>query len=232
MATAASVGLIHTLVGPDHYVPFIAMASARKWSLRRTLGITAVCGVGHVTSSLLLAVLGIMFGRTLRELQWFDGIRNGIAGWLLLGFGLAYMLWGLRQTIRNRPHEHPHLHAGNLLHEHSHHHRGEHTHVHTDLTQKQSLQRITPWILFTIFIFGPCEALIPILMVPAMGGHWWWVGLIVLNFGLITVTTMLVLVFIGYRGTTRQPFRQFERFGHALAGMALVVCGMAIQFGL
>jgi nickel/cobalt transporter (NicO) family protein len=28
--TAASIGLFHTLMGPDHYLPFIVMARARK----------------------------------------------------------------------------------------------------------------------------------------------------------------------------------------------------------
>jgi hypothetical protein len=31
--SAASVAFVHTMLGPDHYVPFIAMAKARDWSL-------------------------------------------------------------------------------------------------------------------------------------------------------------------------------------------------------
>jgi len=31
-ATAAGVGVIHTLLGPDHYLPFAAMARAGDWS--------------------------------------------------------------------------------------------------------------------------------------------------------------------------------------------------------
>ena len=46
--TAASIGLFHTLLGPDHYLPFIVMAQARKWSLVKTTCITALCGAGHV----------------------------------------------------------------------------------------------------------------------------------------------------------------------------------------
>jgi hypothetical protein len=30
--TAASIGFFHTLLGPDHYLPFIMMSWARKWS--------------------------------------------------------------------------------------------------------------------------------------------------------------------------------------------------------
>jgi hypothetical protein len=29
---AAGIGFIHTVIGPDHYLPFIVMAKARKWT--------------------------------------------------------------------------------------------------------------------------------------------------------------------------------------------------------
>ena len=38
--TAASIGFVHTLLGPDHYLPFVAMGAARRWSTRKTLWIT------------------------------------------------------------------------------------------------------------------------------------------------------------------------------------------------
>jgi ABC-type nickel/cobalt efflux system permease component RcnA len=239
-ATAASIGLVHTLIGPDHYVPFIALAGARKWSLSKTLSVTGVCGVGHVLGSVVLGGLGILLGVALGGLEWFEGFRGEIAGWLLLGFGLAYLAWGLRQAYRNRPHTHWHGHSDGTLHEHTHTHKQEHAHIHAAAqealkTSKQRLasgKRITPWVLFLIFIFGPCEALIPILMYPAAEGSWWGVALVVAVFGLTTVVTMLVTVTVGYLGISRLPLGRLERFSHALAGLALVACGLAIQLGL
>jgi nickel/cobalt exporter len=231
-ATAASIGLFHTLIGPDHYLPFIAMAGARKWSLRRTLAITGACGMGHVMGSMALGALGIGFGLTVGSMAWFTDIRSGVAGWLLLGFGLAYLAWGLRQARRNRPHKHLHAHANKMVHQHAHVHKGGHVHVHTTATEQKTVRQLTPWILFTIFVFGPCEALIPVLMYPAAEGHWWWVGLVALVFGVVTVTTMLVMVTLGCLGLARQPFGHFERYSHALAGLALVACSLAIQLGL
>jgi len=58
MGAAFSIGLLHTLFGPDHYLPFIAMSRARRWNLRKTLIVTLLCGVGHVLSSVLLGFLG------------------------------------------------------------------------------------------------------------------------------------------------------------------------------
>jgi nickel/cobalt exporter len=238
--TAASIGLIHTLIGPDHYVPFIALAGARKWSLPRTLAVTAVCGVGHVLGSVALGGVGLLLGIALGGLEWFEGFRGDIAGWLLLGFGLAYLTWGLRQAYRNRPHRHWHGHADGTLHEHRHTHKQEHAHVHAasrveaekSPAPRQPTRRVTPWVLFLVFIFGPCEALIPVLMYPAAEGRWWGVVLVVAVFGLATVATMLVAVAVGYLGISRLPLGRLERFSHAFAGLALVACGLAIQLGL
>jgi len=232
VATAAMIGVLHTVVGPDHYVPFVAMAGARRWSLRRTLGITAACGVGHVLGSVFLGSLGIALGWAVGGLEWLEGVRGGVAAWLLLGFGLAYTAWGLRQAARNRPHTHWHSHTDGTVHEHTHIHRETHAHAHEAQLGQRRLRSVTPWVLFVIFVFGPCEALIPILMVPAAAGSWWGVSLVVLVFGAVTVTTMLLAVTVGYLGISRLSLGRLERYSHALAGLTLVACGLAIQLGL
>jgi nickel/cobalt exporter len=50
--TAVALGFIHTLLGPDHYIPFGVMAKARQWALKKTLVIAFFSGLGHVLSSL------------------------------------------------------------------------------------------------------------------------------------------------------------------------------------
>ena len=232
--TAASVGLIHTLIGPDHYVPFIVMARARSWSLVRTLGITLACGVGHVLGSIVLGAVGIALGWTLGGLEWLEGIRVEVAAWLLLGFGLAYTVWGFRRAIRSRPHSHWHDHSDGTVHEHRHTHHQEHLHVHESSPARHPSPRVglTPWVLFVIFLFGPCEALIPVLMYPAAEGQWWTVALVAMVFALCTIATMLAVVALGYLGLSRLAFGRLERYSHALAGLTLVACGLAIQLGL
>jgi nickel/cobalt exporter len=62
LLTAMSVAFIHTLSGPDHYLPFIMISKARKWSLVKTTWFTVLCGLGHVGSStILLCGLGMVF---------------------------------------------------------------------------------------------------------------------------------------------------------------------------
>lgn len=230
--TAATIGVTHTLLGPDHYIPFIAMARAGEWRLGRTLGLTVACGVGHVAGSVILGALGIALGWAVGGLAWVEGLRGEVAGWLLLGFGVAYTAWGVRRALRNRPHSHWHAHGDGTVHHHEHRHHGGHAHVHEAGAGTSQARRMTPWVLFTVFVFGPCEPLIPILMVPAAQGSWWGVAFVTSLFGLATVATMVAVVTVGYLGMARLALGPMERYAHALAGLALVACGAAIQLGL
>ena len=49
--TGATVGILHTALGPDHYLPFALMARAGRWSRAKTLWVTLACGLGHVLRS-------------------------------------------------------------------------------------------------------------------------------------------------------------------------------------
>lgn len=226
-ATAAFLGIVHTLAGPDHYVPFIALARARRWSPARTVAVTLSCGVGHVMGSVLLGAVGIAVGLALGHMEWIEAVRGEVAGWLLLGFGLAYAAWGLRRAWRGRPHRHWHAHGDGVVHDHRHVHEAAHVHVH-----EGARASVTPWILFVLFVFGPCEALIPVLMVPASAGSWWQVAAVTAVFGLCTLATMTVAVLAGYHGLARLSLGSAERWSHALAGLALAACGAAIRLGL
>jgi sulfite exporter TauE/SafE len=227
IATAAFIGFIHTLTGPDHFVPFIAMARVGNWSLRRTMAITLACGIGHVLSSVILGTLGIGLGLALSGLKWFEGARGNVAGWLLLGFGLAYMTWGIVRAIRNRPHSHSHGHPDGTDHHHEHAHQGNHIHAH-----EERADSMTPWVLFAIFVFGPCEPLIPILMYPAAELSVFGVAAVAVVFAVATLGTMLSIVTAAYLGLAKFSFPWLARYSHAIAGGTIMLCGIAIQAGL
>jgi nickel/cobalt exporter len=240
LTAAASIGFLHTLFGPDHYLPFIAMSWARKWSSAKTAVITALCAVGHIGGSVVLGLIGVSLGLAVKQLEGAESIRGDLAAWLLIAFGLAYLAWGIRLAYRSRPHQHAHPHALDAAdsHEHSHAdspmrphlhphvHLGDHVHVHDIGTDKT----ITPWVLFVIFVFGPCEPLIPLLMYPAaresVAGLLFVTGV----FGAITMATMLTTVFLGRAGVDFLPIRKLQRYSHAMAGATILLCGLAIEF--
>jgi len=227
--TALSIGCIHTLLGPDHYLPFVAMSAARRWSRGKTLAVTACCGAGHVLGSVAIGAIGIAIGASLHKLEWLEGFRGDLAAWALIAFGLVYMTWGLKRAARTRPHTHDHAHADGTLHRHvhGHTHQDEHAHVHVDAASARS---ITPWALFVVFVLGPCEPLIPILMYPASQHSTLGVVMVVLAFAMATIATMVAVVYLALLGIDRLPMASAERYSHALAGAALSLCGMGIVF--
>ena len=118
--TAAGLAFVHTLFGPDHYLPFVMMSWSRKWSWFKTAWITFLCGVGHIVGSVVLGLLGVTVGIALRKLTIVESFRGSIAAWLLIGFGLVYFVWGLRRAYRNQPHKHEHAHIDEAAHTHTH----------------------------------------------------------------------------------------------------------------
>ncbi len=226
--TAAYLGFLHTLTGPDHYLPFIMMSWARKWSTARTAVITLLCALGHIAGSIVLGFLGVLLGWALQGLEGVEAVRGNWAAWLLTAFGLAYLLWGIRLVYRRRPHQHSHSHLSDAdhSHRHLHTHLGEHTHVH----DAESAKTVTPWVLFVIFVFGPCEPLIPLLMYPAAELDRLHVLLVAAVFGMVTTATMLGAVLLGRAGVNFLPLKKIQRYSHALAGASILLCGLAILF--
>jgi sulfite exporter TauE/SafE len=200
---AAAIGFVHTVFGPDHYLPFIVLSKARQWSSVKTVMVTFLCGLGHVLSSVVLGFIGIALGIAVFKLEAIESFRGELAAWILIAFGFTYFVWGIHRAIRNRPH----------------------THIHTSKSGS-----LTPWILFTIFIFGPCEPLIPLVMYPAAKGDMMTVVIVAFVFGLTTISTMLGIVLASSFGLAKLPLGKLEKYSHALAGLAILLCGGAIKF--
>lgn len=200
IATAASLGFVHTIAGPDHYLPFIFLSRAKGWSLVRSLAFTALCGFGHVLSSVILGIVGIAAGLAISEIELFDGYRGNVVSISFLIFGFIYLAISLWKLYNKKEHQH-------------------------DLTQ-----RTTPWIIFIIFFLGPCEPLIPLLMYPAAEANWMLLASVTFVFSAITILTMLLLVFVGLQGYQFLPSRFLARYSHVLAGLVIFLCGVGMVF--
>jgi nickel/cobalt transporter (NicO) family protein len=223
--TAISIGFFHTLLGPDHYLPFIVLSQARKWSLKKTMFITFVCGLGHVISSVILGMAGIAIGISVTRLISVESFRGNIAAWLFIAFGLVYMIISIRNIIRKKSHSHSHFHIDGKEHSHEHNHLTDHSHIH-----EKKVVKTTPWILFLIFIFGPCEPLIPILMYPAAENNFSGVIIVSLLFSIVTIGTMMSVVLAFKLGITRLNLKPVEKYSHVIAGAMILFSGLAIQF--
>lgn len=201
--TAISVGVIHTVLGPDHYLPFVAMSEAGGWSARKTLGVTIACGIGHVIGSVAIGMAGLALGIAVMQLESLEALRGDVAAWMLIGFGLAYLIAGFNRALHHLPHDHA----------------------------ATSSSVWGPWLAFLVFVFGPCEPLIPLLMYPAAKASYGAVAGVVAAFTCATVGTMALAV-LGMRyGLSFVRWPALGRFGHALAGLAILMCGVLVKVG-
>ncbi len=258
--TAISIAFFHTVLGPDHYVPFVAMAQVGKWSMRKTIVITLLCGCGHVGSSIVVGLIGVALGIIVMQLEAIESVRGDLAGWLLLFFGLAYFLWGLYLAWANKPHRHLLVGVQGLetrTHQHpvlreslptapdaglAHHAPAELASMTLGPREgeaggaapapEKKVAAMTPWVLAVIFILGPCEPLIPLLMYPAARANSWALACVTALFALVTLLTMTTIVVLMKLGARVTRLDVFHQYGHALAGFAILVSGLAIKLGL
>lgn len=247
--TAGSIAMVHTILGPDHYLPFVAMAKSRGWSMAKTLRMTLICGLGHIVGSIVLGVVGVALGSQLASLNWIEGVRGDLAAWALMTLGLVYLAWGLRHAYSKTAdiehgvlHGHHHHQAAGSDSGDPHHHAAldhthlDHTHLghtHLDHQHDATAVRRAPsayWALFIVFVLGPCEPLIPLLMYPAAVGNVWGAVIVSSVFGLVTVVTMVFAVMVSAWGLSFIKMPRIERFSHALAGSTIMMCGASMVF--
>ena len=223
LAAAFGVGVVHTILGPDHYLPFIMLARARGWSRMRTIVVTSVCGFGHVASSVVLGGLGVIFGLAIGHLETVESSRAPLAAWALVAFGVAYALWGVRHALRTRKGIEAHVH-GDDVHIHSH---GLHPHGHAHDAIGATT---TFWTLFIVFVLGPCEPLIPLFAVPASQGRWDMAVATALVFGVATLASMVGTTLAGLQGLKMLSLGPLERWSHVLAGSVIAAAGLSVIY--
>lgn len=211
VAAAVSIAALHALA-PDHWVPFAAIARSQRWSTARTVSVTALCGAGHVTVSVFIGTLGAAFGIGLFEA--FGAVLEGVAPYVLVGFGLAYATWGAGRIVRERWHRR--MHATGEHHHHHHHHHLDH-------------HALSARALFLLFCADPCVAVIP-LMFAAFSTGWVAAVLVVAAYEMATIVTMVALVLPARAASGAVSGAWVDRFGDVLAGT--VIAGVGVVVGL
>jgi sulfite exporter TauE/SafE len=205
--TAGSVGAMHTLLGPDHYVPFLAMARAGGWSTAKTLRVTLACGLGHLAGSVMLGITGLALGLAAAQLEPIESVRGAVAGWLLILGGVALVAWGCWRAAMHRDADRA---AGAAA----------------------AASAWGPWAAFLVFVFGPCEPLIPLVMLPAARASGWAVAAVIAAFGTATLATMVAAVWAMRHGAGLVRLPRLARCADVLAGLAILACGVLVRLGL
>ena len=217
LLSTGTLAIVHTLFGIDHSLPFVALARAKGWSLERAIVVTVLCGTGHVASSVAIGALGAIAGVALDSLVWIEGVRGELAAALLIGFGLAYAARAGWRSLRGASHSHLYTGPKHAL------DGGRARHADPPVPRN-----FAPWALFVVFVLGPCEPLIPLMVVPAMDQSWNLLITVVVVFGTLTVGTMVVTVTMGYCGLRRFDNLEITRHADVLAGLVIAASGAAV----
>lgn len=214
--TAFFIGTVHTLIGVDHYLPFVVLSKSNKWSIKKTMMIVFVCGIGHVLSSIILGFVGLGISSSLSTLVGIEDVRGTFATYFIIVFGLVYTIYALRKLYLNKPHTHM-VNGQKIIHDHLEPKSIEdHVHKNNNLV----------WGLFILFVLGPCEPLIPILMYPAATLNLGALISVTLVFSVSTISMMIGLTYLGVKGLDFIKIRHLEKYGETLAGLAITLCGV------
>lgn len=201
LISTLSIAFLHALA-PDHWMPFAAIGKAQKWSKLRLLWITFISGLGHVGISIIFSIIGILLGFSLSKLKAIESQRGEIALWLLIGFGVAYMLWGIKKAknARNKYDE-----------------------------EKLKAKTVAVWTMFAIIILGPCEPLVPLVF---LGYNYGWRGVIIVSavFSIVTLIMMIGQSMLAFMGIQLIKNDIAERYSHAFAGLVVVLTGVFVMF--
>jgi hypothetical protein len=201
LISTVSIAFIHALA-PDHWMPFAAIGKAQKWSKLKLLWVTFISGLGHVGISIVFSVIGILLGFSLSKLKSIEGHRGEIALWLLIGFGIAYMLWGIKKAKDEKR---------KIIDE-----------------EKLKAKTVAVWTIFAIIILGPCEPLVPLVF---LGYNYGYSGVILVSviFSIVTIMMMLSQSLLAFMGIQLIKNDIAERYSHALAGLVIALTGVFVM---
>lgn len=219
--TAISISSIHTMSGPDHYLPFIVLSKSRKWSAFKTYMLTIICGFGHVLSSVVLGLIAVFLGWQMNKISWFQDIRGNISGWALLIFGLIYLVYGIWQAYKNKPHKHFDVLGEDVY---------VFEHKHGEIVLPDKRVKVTPLVLFAIFVMGPSEPLIPLLFFSGTHRSVTEIVVLITVFTISTVLTMLLMVVLGRYGYSLIKTEKLERYSNAIGGFVITTCAFGMVF--
>ncbi len=189
---------VHALI-PNHWIPLLAVGKAEHWTRSETLMVTAIVGLAHASSTILIGILVGLAGFQLSAR--YETAISIVAPALLLALGVGYLVWDRVA----RQHSHQHFEAVDR----------------EARTSKFSL--VAP--LGIAMFFSPCIELEAYFF---SAGSLGWPGIILVSlvYLLVTVAGMMLLVDLGLRGARRIRSHVLEHHEKRVTGLLLVVLGV------
>jgi nickel/cobalt exporter len=190
------LSMIHALI-PNHWLPLISISKSERWTLWETLSATLLTGLAHCLSTM---VLGGGFGLVGYQLAKYYALFTQVAApAVLMTIGLIYLVL---HFTRKR-------------------------HFHPQGKPVEGLQSKTAIILSlsVAMFFSPCLEMQPYYLTAGIHG-WAGIALVSAVYLTVTLTGMMVLVYLAYHSMERFKFSFLEHYERALTGSIFILLGL------
>lgn len=224
-ALGFSVAFFHAAI-PTHWLPFVLVGRARRWSPSKTLSIVLAAGLGHVALTTLLGLGIAWFGFELSEHA--GEIFHWIAGGVLAAMGVYYLWrqWSGRGICHHHPPGSTHHKTEHCGEEHSHTHF-EHELRDSPLVSSRVADTAAVGGLFVMLTLSPCEAFLPVYL---SGVQFGWRGFVVLSviLAVAALAGMTLFTWLALRGLDRVRIQRLERREAGLLGAIFLVLAVVV----
>ena len=208
------MGLLQVLLGslllsavhaciPNHWLPLVAIARAERWGRSEALVFTAIVGLAHASSTILIGILVGLLGYELSARH--SAIASVAAPSLLIALGIAYLVWDLAARRRHR-----------------------HDFEQADRGGKTSKLSLVASLSVAMF-FSTC---IELEAYYFSAGSLGWPGILLVSsvYLLVTVLGILLLVDLGLRGAQRIRSHFLDHHEKSVTGLLLLALGVVACF--
>lgn len=186
---------------PTHWLPFVLVGRAQRWSLPRMLGAVTTAGLAHILTTAVVG--GLIVAAGLAMDQWVSGLLPHLSAVLLFLFGAFY----LSRSLIRRP-----VAAGGPP---------------LELAEPAVSHAAAFWGLVVMMAVSPGEVLLPIYLSQAEQGLAVLAALTVV-FALGTIGGMAVFTLAARAGWSVLRLERWARYEGAVLGGALIVIGLLV----
>ena len=200
LAGGFGVAFLHAVL-PTHWLPFVLVGRAQRWTLGQMLGSVVAAGLAHIAVTAAFGSLIVVAGLALDS--WIGGLLPHLAAVLLFLFGavsLARATMMKVQTANGPPADAPAPTVSNAT---------------------------AFWGLVAMLAVSPGEVLLPLYLAQATAGvHV--LLLLTLSFALGTVLGMAVFTVIARAGFSILRLERWARYESMVLGVALIAIGLLV----
>lgn len=187
---------------PTHWLPFVLVGRAQRWSLARVMTVAVTAGLAHIASTALVGSLIVAAGLALNA--WIGGMLPHLSAALLFLFGAFYLARAsLQKPITATGPE-------------------------AEVPEPAVSDRAAFWGLVLMMAVTPGEVLLPIYLSSATEGVMA-LGLLTIAFAAGTVLGMTLLAALASAGYSILRLERWARYEGAILGVALILIGFLVM---